>query len=1190
MKQKLFTLFLALIASVVTTFAARYVVPSDAVLKNYYKTGQLCVCIFVPAEMACNDVVFVGTYNRDASDAWITDVNKLAKFQPVEGYDGWYVVAVDDETPANFENEKGIQGKPIVLDQNGAFNWQYQVSAATKIRGGVEIVSGFYNIDEIDLIRYTKDAPNVYTIDALKGGNPCTAVYHNYTFTVISDGCDGSAVPYFIGDMTDWKFQQMQLNEAKTQEFGAPVYYYNIKCAEGMGYQIVSGLKGADGAIIEQPSWDDDSYLQQLVYNVWLRYTENDNVDLTTGADVNITFDVRAADLRWARCASEDSSTKSGTCGDNLTWILSNGTLTISGTGAMANYEHSTAPWYVYWPSILSVIISDGVTSIGDYAFQHCESLTSVTIPNSVTWMGSNAFYGCSSLTSVTINSDAIVNKAYTDSDNLSDIFGSQVTKYIIGDNVKGIGEYAFYDCSSLTSVTIPNSVTSIGDYAFKGCSSLTSPVYNAHCFACMPSSYSGAYTIPKGIKQIAGSAFSGCSSLTSITIPNSVTSIGEWAFNDCSSLTSVHITDLAAWCKISFGSANANPLYYAHNIYLNGELVKDLVIPNSVTSIGGNAFRGCSSLTSITIPNSVTSIGEWAFEGCSSLTSVTIPNSVTSIGEYAFMDCSSLTSVHITDLAAWCKISFGSANANPLYYAHNIYLNGELVKDLVIPNSVTSIGDGAFCDCSSLTSVTIPNSVTSIGNWAFEGCSSLTSITIPNSVISIGWAAFRNCSSLTSVTVEAETPPTLGNSVFISTNNCPIYVPCGTLDDYKTAWSAYASRIKYVPYSYTITPKAINGHITTSSTDFTMCDTEYPVICTAIPNRGYYFVRWADGSTENPRTIELTQDTTMEAIFDYLLKGKCGKDSALTWMFEPASMALNITGKGALSENYTYGTFIESLTIGNSVTSIGYGAFSECSSLTSVTIGNSVTSIGGYAFGECESLKTVVLGSSVKVLEAAAFAYCSSIETITCYSMRPPTVNQDALYRLDYSTIVYVPADYLNTYKMHDAWGLYDVRPLGATSAETEDVKITPSENEANVTWPSVSGAASYELVIKDKDGNIICTLIFNANGQLTSMAFNAPSRNGAPAQTQNAGFSFTITGLDSGTGYNLTLTAKNNSGNIIEETTIPFHTDYPEGIEDISSSSLQGGDRGRLILRDGQVLILRNGKTYTMQGQEVK
>ncbi len=437
--------------------------------------------------------------------------------------------------------------------------------------------------------------------------------------------------------------------------------------------------------------------------------------------------------------------------------------------------------------------------------------------------------------------------------------------------------------------------------------------------------------------------------------------------------------------------------------------------------------------------------------------------------------------------------------------------------------------------------------------------------MTIPNSVTSIGQLAFYNCSGLTSVTIEAETPPTLDESAFSNTY-CSIYVPCGTLDSYKTAegWSMYQYRIKYAPYSsYTINKKAENGNITTSSTDFTMCDTEYPVICTAIPNRGCYFVRWADGSTENPRTIELTQDTTMEAIFDYLLTGKCGKDSALTWTFEPASMALNITGKGALSENYTYGTFIESL-----------------------TIGNEITSIGEWAFGECNNLKTVIIGSSVKVLETGAFAYCSSIESFTCYSQRPPTVNQNALYGLDYSTIVYVPADYLETYKMHDGWGLYDVRPLGAKSTETTDVNVTPAENTAEVAWPAVSGAATYELVIKDKSGNVICTLIFNANGQLTSIAF-APSRNGAPQQTQAAGFSFTVTGLEEGTSYDLTITSKDNNGGTLDTKTISFTTTGDEqGIEDVLSDQVQCTK----VVRSGQVLILRGEKVYTLQGQEVR
>ncbi|MBQ9338721.1 MAG: leucine-rich repeat protein [Paludibacteraceae bacterium] len=595
--------------------------------------------------------------------------------------------------------------------------------------------------------------------------------------------------------------------------------------------------------------------------------------------------------------------------------------------------------------------------------------------------------------------------------------------------------------------------------------------------------------------------------SVTYNSVTYSVTSIGDFAFSRCSGLTSV-------------------------------------TIPNSVTNIGNQAFNGCTGLTSVTIGNSVTSIGDFAFSRCSGLTSVTIPNSVTSIGDYAFAGCIGLTSIIVE-------------NGNSMYDSRNNCnaiiktANNELIlgcQNTIIPNSVTEIGDNAFADCSVLISVTIPNSVTSIGR-----------------------EAFYNCTSLTSVTIEAGTPPTIGEYCFYYTDTNPlnisVYVPCGTLDAYKNAagWSDYASKIKYAPYpSYAITKKAENGHITTSSTGiFTMCD-EHSVICTANPNSGCYFVRWADGSTENPRTIELTQDTTMEAIFDYLLTGKCGKDSTLTWTFEPASMALNITGKAALSENYTYGTFIESLTIGNEVTTIGEDAFYKCT-----------------------NLKNVIIGSAVKVLEESAFYRCSAIETITCYGQRPPTVNQNALYGLDYSTIVYVPADYLNTYKMHDAWGLYDVRPLGAKSTETTDVNVTPAENTADVAWPAVSGAATYELVIKDKSGNVICTLVFNANGQLTSIAF-APSRNGAPQQTQAAGFSFTVTGLEEGTSYDLTITSKDNSGTTLDTKTISFTTsvEAPQGIDQVSSDQVQSTK----VIKNGQVFILRGDKTYTLQGQEVK
>ncbi|MDE5601347.1 MAG: leucine-rich repeat domain-containing protein, partial [Clostridia bacterium] len=183
--------------------------------------------------------------------------------------------------------------------------------------------------------------------------------------------------------------------------------------------------------------------------------------------------------------------------------------------------------------------------------------------------------------------------------------------------------------------------------------------------------------------------------------------------------------------------------LYYAHNLYLNGEVVSDLVIPNGVTSIGKNAFNKCSGLTSVTIGDSVTSIGEHAFYDCSGLTSVTIGGSVTSIDELAFLGCWGLNAVYIQDIAKWCEISFANSDANPLRFAKNLYLNGELVTDLVVPDSVTRISNYAFWLYNKLTSVTIGNSVTHIGDWAFSSCDKVTSVIISNSVKRIGAYAF---------------------------------------------------------------------------------------------------------------------------------------------------------------------------------------------------------------------------------------------------------------------------------------------------------------------------------------------------------------------------------------------------------------------------------------------------------------
>ena len=277
----------------------------------------------------------------------------------------------------------------------------------------------------------------------------------------------------------------------------------------------------------------------------------------------------------------------------------------------------------------------------------------------------------------------------------------SGLTSMSIGNSVTSIGGFAFHNCSSLTSVTIPNSVTSIGENAFAFCSGLSSIILETG-----NTIFDSRDNCNAIIESNSNTLIVGCKNTV---IPSSVTRIGDKAFCGCSGLTTV-------------------------------------TIPSSVSSIGWYAFCGCSSLTSVTIPNSVTSIEQGAFDGCNALTSVTIPNSVTSIGLDAFNGCTGLTSVHITDLEAWCKISFIDDTSNPLSYAHHLYLNGEEIKDLVIPNLLKSIVRNSFVGCSGLTSITIPNSVTIIEKRAFVSCSSLTSVTIPNSVTSIGVNAFREC------------------------------------------------------------------------------------------------------------------------------------------------------------------------------------------------------------------------------------------------------------------------------------------------------------------------------------------------------------------------------------------------------------------------------------------------------------
>ena len=489
--------------------------------------------------------------------------------------------------------------------------------------------------------------------------------------------------------------------------------------------------------------------------------------------------------------------------------------------------------------NIKNILFPNSITTIGGVSFYDCDNIEVITIPESVTTIGSANWYGGGQTFRGCDNLREFKGKFATEDgrcliiDNALTCFAqAELTEYIIPDNVIAIKDCVFMECNTLENITIPDSVTTIGDYAFASCSSLTS------------------VTIPDSVTTIGNYAFGWCESLTSVTIPDSVTTVGGYAFNGCDNLNAVHITDLVSWCNIDFINPltnggmdfRANPLVCGKNLYLNGELLTDLIIPDSIKEVKVMTFNGCKSITSVTIPDGVTTIGNAAFYGCSNLTSVTIGDSVTTIGNHAFGGCESLTSVTIPDSVTeigtqafcWCCSLMSINIPNSLTTTGGcvfgccenlsefnsqlasedgrfLVIDGKLVAfapagltEYSIPDSVTSIGDGAFTWCESLTSVTIPDSVTTIEEWAFRYCTSLTSVTIGNGVTTIGHQAFADCYSLTSLYCKPTTPPAGGLDMFDgNASDRKIYVPAESYQDYISAdgWRDYAAKI--IPYDY---------------------------------------------------------------------------------------------------------------------------------------------------------------------------------------------------------------------------------------------------------------------------------------------------------------------------------------------------------------------------------------------------
>ncbi len=411
-----------------------------------------------------------------------------------------------------------------------------------------------------------------------------------------------------------------------------------------------------------------------------------------------------ALSMAPAAWAATVASGECGAEGDNVTWVLDDtGTLTISGQGAMADYDIVDRPWKDVVSEVKNIVIEYEVTTIGNRAFASCENLVSINITDSLISIGDSTFDGCKSLRSINIP-----------------------------DNVTSIGDAAFADCRSLISITIPDSVTIIGDSTFWVCESLTSII------------------IPDGVTSIGNRAFWSCTSLTSINIPNSVTTIGDNTFRFCENLTNITLPDNVTNIGDNvFGNCNSltdinvdakNPAYKSVNGILfdkamstlkqcpAGTELESFVIPDTVTVIEEYAFNECNNLTSINIPNSVTSIGDWAFGNCQSLISITIPDSVTNIGDYVFNYCSSLTDINVGAKNPAYKSVNGILFDKTMLTLIKCPAKNEL-KIFVVPDGVTAISEYAFDECENLTGISIPDSLISIDSFAFGRCTNLSHV-----------------------------------------------------------------------------------------------------------------------------------------------------------------------------------------------------------------------------------------------------------------------------------------------------------------------------------------------------------------------------------------------------------------------------------------------------------------------------
>jgi len=656
--------------------------------------------------------------------------------------------------------------------------------------------------------------------------------------------------------------------------------------------------------------------------------------------------------------AEETTTVVSGSCGDNLTWNLTeDGTLTISGTGDMTTFRWSSnVPWYNYRADINTAVVEDGVTSIGKYAFYYCDNLTDVIIPSTVTCIGDYSFYGCDNLTGITI-----------------------------ADGVTSIGIYAFYD-SGLTSVVIPGSVVNIGEQAFNGCDSLTSVI------------------MQEGVANISNSAFATVE-LSYIEIPASVTSIGDYAFQDTGESTwyancsrSIKFCGDAPQVGTNILSGAEGVVYYPANNdtwtdnvkeSFGGDMVWIAYESNDDVVASGTSWDNTTMWT-FSLNGTLSISGEGAMYDYSGTTYSSIP---------WYVYCGGITNVIVAQ---------GIRTVSGLERCVNL-------KSITIPDSVVAIDEDAFAYCMSLTDVTIPSSVMGIGPGTFASCYSLSEITFEGSAPFLGENAFEDVtatayypaddSSWTATVLqnyggtitwvscepdgngsEGNTPTILANGSFcdsltwsLTSNGTLTISGNGWMEDYLGG----AEASPWYSYRYAISTVVLkNGVQNVGQHAFYDCqglmsitipDSVYSVDNSAFAGCTSLTGIWVDANSQyyssDTNGVLFDKDKTTIIKVPAAICGDYTIPDSVTSIPETAFVdCVNLT----------------SVTIPNGVTSIGEHAFAYCSSLTSVKIPGSVTSIGQRAFYDCTALTTVSLGEGIKTIGNSAFYNCNSLTNIT--------------------------------------------------------------------------------------------------------------------------------------------------------------------------------------------------------------